>query len=109
MLKRLMILVVGVGLVAGCERGPDGPEGTWSAADGEEWIVRIEEGSTWTMVAGSMRGEGDYQRLDDGSLRLVPEGRMAEVMPSGFTATVVGDSMELCSAAGCTSLFRGGQ
>jgi hypothetical protein len=108
-LERLSVLLVLAIAASGCERAPKTPVGTWSAEEGEEWVVRINEDSTWTMLADGMRGQGEYEEREDGSLRLVPEGRMAEVMPGGFTATVVRDSMELCSPAGCTALFRGGQ
>lgn len=95
-------------IVVACERAEPSVFGSWTAVDPDaEWTVDISQDSTWAMQAGTMTGEGTIAPgEEEGAVRLLTEGQMATVMPGGFQATIDGDTLRLCSAAGCTDMVR---
>lgn len=110
MQKRLFALVLPLAAIAltACERAEPSVFGSWTAVDQTaDWSVRIAEDSTWFMQAGDMTGDGVVAPgSTEGAVRLETTGDMASVMPGGFEATLDGDTLRLCSAAGCTDMVR---
>jgi hypothetical protein len=105
----ILTLLLASLVATACERAEPSVFGSWTAADpAMEWSVDISEDSTWTMQAGDMAGQGTLttSEEDDGAVLLHTAGRMADVMPEGFQARVEGDTLRLCSAAGCTAMVR---
>lgn len=103
----LLIPLSGLAFTA-CERAEPSVFGSWTAVDpGSDWTIRIDRDSTWTMLAGDLEGDGVVAPGEtEGAVRLQTTGDMASVMPGGFQASVDGDTLRLCSAAGCTDMVR---
>jgi hypothetical protein len=108
--NRLFVLVLPLAAMAltACERAEPSVFGSWTAVDpNAEWTVRIAEDSTWFMQAGDMTGDGVVAPgQTEGAVHLATTGDMASVMPGGFEATLDGDTLRLCSAAGCSDMVR---
>jgi hypothetical protein len=102
------LLAVAVLAAAGCERVEPSVFGDWTVADEDlTWTIEMREDSTWSMKVGSLEGEGVFSATEEPrSVHMEPTGRMADVMPGGYQATVEGDTLRLCSIAGCTDMVR---
>jgi hypothetical protein len=103
----LLIPLAGLAFTA-CERAEPSVFGSWTAVDpGADWTVHIDPDSTWTMQAGNLQGAGVVAPGEsEGGVHLRTTGPMATVMPRGFQASVEGDTLRLCGAAGCTDMVR---
>jgi hypothetical protein len=98
--------LVALALLVACD-AETGVVGQWEAQQGEQVnSLVLEADSTFTMNTGGFTGTGTFALMND-SLRLSPEGALATVMPGGFSGSLRGDTLNLCSPSKvCTDFHR---
>lgn len=109
-MQRTSILLVGVliPLTAACDVGQTELAGQWQPVEPEGMAVRFEADSTFVLNTGNFEGGGSYTVDEAGQLTMTPTGRLAAVIPAGFTGLLNRDTLNLCGPGGtCAKLVKG--